>query len=331
MAQELDIFNPQISTVAKGLQGKILLVYGTNGVGKTKVATQMEKPYYLGFEAGINAIAGVPFANITRWSDFIKLNKQLTDLATVNKAKEMYSTIIFDEVSAAARMCQSFICQKFKATSIKSGNEGYGLWAEYEDEFASQIVKLTNAGYCVYFIAHAEQEKDGFIVPKGDKRSIGPVRDIADLCVYVQSNGVDENGKVIKSSGFLAQSDTYFARSRFDYLPYTCIPEFSAKALEEVIVKAIEIQEQEEGITAVTFEEQKEQRTVKAKSYDDLMGEMQEFGERISSSGRLEDLQIIVANHLGEGRLASELKRGQEQIIQVIVDELKMFVENECL
>ena len=93
---ELDIFNPQVSTVAKGLEGKVILVYGGNNLGKTKQATRMKKPFYLPFEAGLNAIPGVPYCPITKWSDFIKINKQLTDPATVEKAREMYSTIIFD-------------------------------------------------------------------------------------------------------------------------------------------------------------------------------------------------------------------------------------------
>ena len=38
---ELDIFNPQVSTVAKGLEGKVILVYGGNNLGKTKQATRM--------------------------------------------------------------------------------------------------------------------------------------------------------------------------------------------------------------------------------------------------------------------------------------------------
>lgn len=53
---ELDIFNPQVSTVAKGLEGKVILVYGGNNLGKTKQATRMKKPFYLPFEAGLNAI-----------------------------------------------------------------------------------------------------------------------------------------------------------------------------------------------------------------------------------------------------------------------------------
>ena len=162
---ELDIFNPQVSTVAKGLEGKVIWVYGGNNLGKTKQATRMKKPFYLPFESGLNAIPGVPFCPITKWSDFIKINKQLTDPATVEKAREMYSTIIFDEIEAAANYCQEFICQKYKAPSIGEGNGGYGLWKEYETEFWKQINKLVGAGYCCYFIAHA-LEKEGFISPK---------------------------------------------------------------------------------------------------------------------------------------------------------------------
>ena len=327
---ELDSFNPRVSTVAKGLEGKVILVYGGNNVGKTKQATRMKKPFYLPFEAGLNAIPGVPYCPITKWSDFIKINKQLTDPATVEKAREMYSTIIFDETEAAANQCQEFICQKYKAPSIGEGNGGYGLWKEYETEFWKQINKLLGAGYCCYFIAHA-QEKDGYISPKADKRALAPIINNTDLCVYVRSNGVDKDGKVVKSSGFLAQTDEFFARSRFDYLPTTYIEEFTAEALEDVIIKAIEIQEREEGITAVTYEEQKAQRTVDVKSYDDLMDELQKLGEKLADNGYLEDLQTIVANQLGEGKKASDLKKGQEQLIEAIIYDIESFIEENNL
>lgn len=325
---ELDIFNPQVSTVAKGLEGKVILAYGGNNLGKTKQATRMKKPFYLPFETGLNAIPGIPFCPITKWSDFIKINKQLTDPSTVIKAREMYSTIIFDEVSASANYCQEFICQKYKASSISEGNGGYGLWKEYETEFWKQINKLVSAGYCCYFIAHA-QEKDGYITPKADRRALDPILNNTDLCVYVRSNGVDKDGKVVKSSGFLAQTDEFFARSRFDYLPTTVIEEFTAEALEDVIVKAIELQEEAEGIKAVTYEEQKAQRTVEKKSYDELMDNLQTLGETLADNGYLEDLQTIVSNQLGEGKKASDLKKGQEQLIESIIYDIESFMDEK--
>lgn len=332
MAVSVDIFNPQISTVAKGLEGKVILAYGGNNLGKTLQATRMKKPFYLPFEAGLNAIPGVPFCPINKWSDFIKINKQLTDLSTVDKAREHYSTIIFDSIEPAANYCQEFICQKYGSESISSGNGGYGLWKEYATEFWKQINKLVGAGYCVYFIAHAQADsRTGFITPKADKRSLAPILDNTDICIYLKSNGVDKDGKIIKSSGYLAETDEFFARSRFEYLPTTYIKEFTAEALEDVIVKAIENQEKAEGITAVSYAEQKAQRVTKKKTYTELMDELQALGEKLAENGFLEDLQTIVAGQLGPDKKASELKKGQEQMIEAIIYDIQSFIEENGL
>lgn len=326
---DLDIFNPCISAVTKSLDSKVILVYGSNSLGKTKQATRMKKPFYLPFEAGINAIQGVPYQPIRKWSDFVKLNKQLTDPKTLEQAKELYQTIIFDTVEAAANYCMSYICQKYGAESIGSGNRGYGLWKEYATEFWEQINKLTGAGYCVYFIAHEQQDDNGFITPKADKRAMSTVVDLTDICVYVSSNGVDSEGKIIKSSGYLAQTDKFFARSRFEYLPTTVMEEFTAENLENIIVQAIENQEKAEGIKAITYEEKKLQDTVVEKSYEELMGELQELGGKLAEAGFMDDLSAIVTRQLGEGKKASELKKGQEQIIETLIYDIQSFISEK--
>ena len=139
---------------------------------------------------------------------------------------------------------------------------------------------------------------------------------------------VNENGKIIKSSGYLAETDRFFARSRFDYLPTTKIEEFTAENLEKVIVEAIKNQEKAEGIKAVTFEEQKATREVARKPYEELMKEMQELGEKMAENGYLEDLQLIVTDNLGADKKASELKRGQEQQIETIIYDIQSFLAN---
>lgn len=298
-----------------------------NNLGKTKQATRMKKPLYLPFEQGVNFIAGLRTVPIEKWSDFVKINKQLCDSSSVQKAREMYSTIIFDSIEPAARYCQEYICQKYGADSIASGAHGFGLWQEYATEFWKQINKLTKAGYCVYFIAHAQADPDtGYISPKSDKRSLAPIIDATDITVYVESNGVDENGRIIKSSGYLAETDRFFARSRLDYLPTTKIEEFTAENLEAVITEAIKKQEEVEGITAVSFDEQKATREVARKTYDELMDEMQELGLKMSDNGYMEDLQAIVADNLGADRKASELKKGQEQQIETIIYDIQEFL-----
>src|SRR6056297_1427852 len=109
----LDVMNPQISKVSKGLKGKTILIYGSNSVGKTLQATRAERPLYLPFEMGIHAIAGVPHLPIhNKWSNFKKINKQLTNTATLDAVQEKYATIIFDTVSTSAMLCQDYVSQK---------------------------------------------------------------------------------------------------------------------------------------------------------------------------------------------------------------------------
>ncbi|AZV43589.1 SPBc2 prophage-derived protein YorG [Peribacillus asahii] len=322
-----DIFNPQISVVAKGLDGKMILVYGDNSTGKTKQATRMKKPYYLGFEAGIRAISGVPFLPINKWSDFKKINKQLTDPKTLDRAKDLYQTIIFDEVFTAAKYCQDYLCKKHGVETIGDGNNGYGLWKEYENEFWSELDKLMKAGYTLLFIGHIQETKEGKIIPKGDARSMQPVRDNADVVAYLTPNGIDENGKVIKSSAWFAQTDEFFARSRFDYID-TYLEEFTAENLEKVIAKAIERQEEEEGITAVTYEEQKESFESEELVYDDLMAKIKKLGTQLTKAGKLEELQEVVEKHLGVDAKVTECTKGQVETMAVILDDLTDLLED---
>ncbi|WP_340191365.1 ATP-binding protein [Bacillus amyloliquefaciens] len=316
----IDIFNPQVSVVAKGLEGKVITIYGSNNLGKTKQSTRMKKPLYLPFEKGLNAIAGVQFMAINSWADFKKVNKQLTKNA--EKAKEMYQTIIVDEVDAFAKYATRYVCEQYDVERIKDGNDGFGLWKEYETEVWEEINKLIGVGFTVIFIAHAAEDKKGKVYPKGDKRVLAPVIDNSDIVLYLSSNGVDEDRKVIKSSAWLAETDEHFARSRFDYID-TYLPEFTAENLEKAITEAVERQEEAEGIVAVTYEEQKQNNASEELDYDALMEQIKEVGIKLNGEGRLEEVNEITEKHLGKGVKVTECSRKQVNVMSVILDDLK--------
>ncbi|WP_181219451.1 ATP-binding protein [Bacillus subtilis] len=316
----IDIFNPQVSVVAKGLEGKVITIYGPNNLGKTKQSTRMKKPLYLPFEKGLNAIAGVQFMPINSWADFKKVNKQLTKNA--EKAKEMYQTIIVDEVDAFAKYATRYVCEQYDVERIKDGNEGFGLWKEYETEVWEEINKLIGVGFTVIFIAHAAEDKKGKVYPKGDKRVLAPVIDNSDIVLYLSSNGVDEDRKVIKSSAWLAETEEHFARSRFDYID-TYLPEFTAENLEKAIIEAVERQEQAEGIVAVTYEEQKQNNASEELDFNSLMDQIKEIGMKLNEEGRLEEVNEITEKHLGKGVKVTECSRKQVGVMSVILDDLK--------
>lgn len=318
----LDIFNPTVSVVAKGLEGKVILLVGSNSVGKTRQATRMKKPFVLAFEKGINAISGVPYANIEKWSDFKKVNRQLTG-KDKEKARETYDTIIFDTVDAAALMNEKYVAGQHGATDIASGNGGYGLWKQLEAEFYEQIALLTGAGYTVVFIGHVERDKDTEqMIPKGDKRSMGIVRDIADIVVYLESNGVDEEGNVIQSTGYVRETPEYFARSRFDLMPNVIDP-FTAENLEEAIKIGIE-REEEAGGTTVSYDEFVEQNKGETLVFSELKERIIKMGQAFNDIGEVDIYTQALADTFNSGEFmhTDDLSEKQVEAMSVFIDEM---------
>jgi len=325
MASNIDIFNPQKTVIAKGLTGKSMLWAGANGVGKTAQAVRMPKPFVIATESGLNATSGVPYARVTSWADMKKLIKQFTSKSTVARAREMYDTIIIDELYAAALLCQEYIQTVIGKGALTLGDTVEGgkinLYQAYEKEFFRAVNNLLSCDYTVVFISHV-QEKNGKMYPRGDVRSVDPVKNFCDYCIYIESNGVDEDGNVIPSSAYLAETDRFFARSRFDTTP-TYLPVWSVEALEEAINIGIEGMEKKTGIKAVSYQEQKEQNTPIEYDYDETMDALQEVGQRFAAADKMDELTEIVEQTLGRGGKVSECTKSQIQAMVIILDDLR--------
>lgn len=130
MGVTVDIFNPQTSVLAAGLEGKTILIYGGNNVGKSYVAARLPKPYFLACESGLNAQSGVKYNKISNWADFRKVVRQFTSATTVDKARELYNTIVIDEVYASSIMCQDYILSTYGdgALTLADGDGKHNLY-----------------------------------------------------------------------------------------------------------------------------------------------------------------------------------------------------------
>ena len=324
MAVTIDIFNPQVSTIAKGLAGKSLFIYGGNNVGKTFVATRLSKPYMIMAESGLNAQSNVKFNRFNKWSDINKVIKQFTDPATVDKARAMYDTIVIDEVYAVSLLCQDYIISTYGDGALTLGDsEGkINLYQQYEKVFFKAINKLLSCDYTVVFIGHAVESKSGQMYPKGDKRCLNPIIDNCDFTIYVESNGVDEKGDVIKSSAYLAETKDYFARSRFEGCP-TKIETFTAETLEAAINEAVEKTAEMNDATTVTFAEQKATTETAVVDYDETMAALKQIGQKMAKAGYTTELTEIVEGTLGVGKRVVDCTKKQIEAMVIILDALK--------
>ena len=309
MAELLDIFNAPKTQVVKGVEGKIILIH-SNGVkcGKTTVGSQMPKPFYLRFEQGANAIDGLPYAPLTSWADFKKVNKMLCDTkphkmadGSEVTARELYTTLIFDTLDVAIKWCTKYVCSKYGVERLKDGNNGYGLWSEYENEWFGEINKLMNAGFCLYFIAHSEfkkmtddvtKEEYEQLYPKGDKRTTDLVVEAADFIGYVKPNGIDEEGNVIKSSVYFAETKSFKCGTRFEYMP-KYIEEFSAENLQKAIEYAVEMKEKATGHKALTHDEIKAKEAKKSYTLDEIKAEILKYQKAVYANNQDEYFEAV--------------------------------------
>ena len=333
---DFDIFNPKVSKVVAGIEGKSLLIHSQERkLGKTAHACRMPKPFYLRFEQGINAIDGIPYAELTNLREFKKVNKQLTDPKTLDQAKELYTTVIFDTIDVAIKWCEDYVCSTQGITRLNDGNNGYGAWKEYETEWFKEINKLTNAGYAIIFIAHSVEkekldpvtgEKYVQMSPIGSKRDTDLILNLVDFIGYVKSNGFTEEGEEIPSSIYFANTKEFQAGSRFKHMPKV-IKEYTAENLLAAIKEAVEKEEQESGHKTITFEEKKKEEKKERISFKELMNKVQELGQKLVEADMLDTLTDIVESVLGTGKKVSECTEKQYDPVSVICDELTDKVE----
>lgn len=338
----IDIFNAPKSVIANGLEGKVILIYGSNNLGKSVQATRFPKPFVVACEMGLNGIDGIPYAPVTRWSDFKSIIKQFTGV-TKDKAKELYSTIIIDEVYASSIYCQDYVCSTYGdgALTLADGDSTHNLYQLYEKEYFRQINLLVSAGYTVVFIAHETVDtKTKFITPKGDKRCMNPIIDKCDYVVYLKSNGVDTEGNVIKSSGYLAQTKDFFARARIEYTP-TYLREFTAEALTAAIQEGIDKKRELEHAVVTSFQEQQKLNTVEELDFNKMMDEFARLISSIPGSNdnvcatsegqKFKDYYApkivqITEKYLGKGKRVSQCNENQAEALSLILVDLKEFL-----
>lgn len=324
-----DLLNPSVSRVSKSTDGVVITIYGFGGLGKTPVATKMEKPYYLAFgKSGLSGINNVPFKPIMSWAEFKKFNKTLTDPKNFETLHDRFQTIILDELEVLYSYCEKYVANSEGVNKIKEGNGGYGLWGDLKSEWEAEMLKIIGSGFCVMFILHTASDESGRQFPVGDAKRMLPILlNHSEIIGYVKGNGVDsDTGKSLHSSLMLAGTDEYFARTRNEYFD-PVIEDFTAENLVKAYYDAIERQEKIEGVTAISKTERDKMFETTKRDFNELMDEVMDVGAKVVEKyNSKEKLTEVVESVLGKGALVSNCTPKQQEAVEVILSELKELI-----
>lgn len=323
----------KISRVSESLRGKVITIYGDNNLGKTRQSSRFKNPIFLPCEKGMNAVNGALVLRTRSWSDLKRNVAKLTSnkklLGLLENGETI--TIIVDGAERMGNYCKNYLCSKYNVSNVGDANNGYGCWSEYEDLMWSLIDSLISVGYTVVFLAHRtfSQETNRYEIT-GDSRVIKPIKDNSDIIAYLEGNGVDENGNEIPSSAYFVATEDFYARTRYDYM-VSYIKEFTAENFEQAVVEGIKKQNEHDGVSGVSFEEQQEIYK-DDESYEDVMEELQELYEKLNEIND-EDLFNqyiqIVEDNLGVDAKISEATERQLEPLKCIRNELTELLDKE--
>lgn len=268
----IDILNIQPTTISRDLKGKFVCIYSLPKVGKTSMACQFPKNLLLAFEKGYNALAGIRPVDVTKWSDFKQVLRQLEK----SEARAMYDTVTIDTVGIAWEMCDQYVCAQNGVQKIADIPWGGG-YSACKKEFESCLRKITQLGYGLVIIAHVEKriEKRAddseveILGPAIPKRAYEIVNQLVDIIGYIDIDW-DEEGNSERWL-YTRKTPTVMAGSRFAYLAPKI--KFGYKELVDAISEAIDLSEKLDGAVvvdtaSVKVEEKLDYREVRAQASD---------------------------------------------------------------
>lgn len=135
-----------------------IVVYGTEGIGKSSLAAAAPNPVFLDTENGLGEIDAAKFPVATAWED---IQGQLKALATEDHD---YGTVVVDSIDWLERLVWDRACKDSGAEYVEKIDGGYGKGytyvLRYWREFLSSLDLLrAHRGMCCILVAHSKAEK----------------------------------------------------------------------------------------------------------------------------------------------------------------------------
>ena len=132
-----------------------IVIYGSEGIGKTSLAAQCPDPLFIDTEGGSAHLDVRRTQKPQAWEELMVMVKE------VATTPDLCKTLVIDTADWAETLCTEFICRKFGQPGIESF--GYGKGYSFLAEEFSKLLKFCNdvilSGKNVVITAHAKMRK----------------------------------------------------------------------------------------------------------------------------------------------------------------------------
>lgn len=131
-----------------------IILYGSEGWGKTTWAAGAEKPIFLSTEGGLKSVTGVlAFPEAKKWEDLLEA------VNTLRVESHEFKTLVVDTADWTEQLCHAYICERDCKDSLIDYGYNHGPHIAF-DEWKKLINMLdhlqTEKEMHVIFLAHAD-------------------------------------------------------------------------------------------------------------------------------------------------------------------------------
>ena len=122
---------PRVSRLASVIKGRLdkpirIVLYATDGLGKSTFASQAPSPIFIGAEDGTAQLDVARMPDVRNWRDIVD---SVDELAA---SEHPYKTLVLDTADWAEPMCWDYVCTQHGKADIESFGFGKGYQAALE-------------------------------------------------------------------------------------------------------------------------------------------------------------------------------------------------------
>ncbi len=146
-----------IATGKRAPHGLRAVIYGVEGIGKTTLASKLEKPVFLDLE---NGSFGLDVARIEGYAETHQ--GVLAAIEALRRDHQGYQTLVVDSADKLEELIvRDYLAEKNTASLVGYGKYGDG-WVETAERFCTVLDKLSDladSGMDVVLVGHAQQRR----------------------------------------------------------------------------------------------------------------------------------------------------------------------------
>ena len=145
-------------TTGRQPQPPRIMIYGSEGVGKSTFAASAPKPVFVQTEDGLSEIDTAKFPLCATYAEVVE------QLKAVRDGEHDFQTLCLDSLDWLERLIWDRVCQDYGVKSIEKADGGYGKGYTHALTYWRQIIALLNEirakrNMAVVLIAHSKVER----------------------------------------------------------------------------------------------------------------------------------------------------------------------------